>query len=293
MSNVLKAVFLSIAIIVAIAIAQPGLTSQLRANPVVEDPEQTLDSVFWIADATDFQSEINIHQMPLAEWLQQINQANVEFLCMGERHTSEFRQFLATTIFPALEIDVLMLEADADEAERIVTAVNAGAKPVNLLGVDIAPILIAVQRRNPDVAIVGVDETRQQTAWKNLEQVRSDRRRLSRDGFIAQNIRAQFTSGKRHVALFGAEHCAAYGLNLGNSRPFFRHLTETLNWGDRAMNINLMSDASTSLLTQGLQQSEDHSRPVVIPTRSLRPETYNYRWDLKSILDPYSILIYF
>lgn len=296
MSNLLKGFLFSIAIIVAIALAQPGLTSQLQPDSSVASPEQALDSVFWLADGIDLRSELDTYQLPLAEWLQQINQTDVEFLCLGERHTPEFRQFLATEIFSLLAVDVLMIEVDVDEAERLVAAVNAGAESVNLLGVDIAPILVAVQAHNPDVSIVGVDETRQQTAWKNLEQVRSERRRLSRDGFIAQNIQAHLEPGKRHVALFGAGHCAAYSLNLGNSRPFFRHLIETLDWGDRAINVNLISPgsaASANPITQILQQVKPAGTPVVIPTRSLNPATYNYWWDVKSILAPYSVLIYF
>jgi hypothetical protein len=283
-------------LMLAVMLAKPGLG--LNSAPVSSTsevaPAENLDPRFWLADTLDLQAELNAQQAGLSEWIQAVNRSNLEFLCLGETHHPTFRQFLAQEIFSQLDVDVLMLEADSLQVERFLAEVEAGNPSVGLFGSDIAAVIRAVQTRNPNVQILGVDETAEQTAWKNLEEVHSERQRLSRDGFIAQNIRNQFRPGLRHVALFGGSHCALHDVGLGNSRPFFLHLAGVLTARDRMKSALLVSATQTNLLTLTMQKVGLSDRVAVFPdARAIAPATYNFRWDLKYFWDNYDVLIHF
>lgn len=297
MSIGIKAIVLALVVGMAIA-AQPALTQPPAPQPdpqsLSDSPAETLDSDFWIADSEDFRAELLANQIPLSEWLEQINQSNLDFLCIGEAHTEIHRQFLADHVIPDLEMDVLMLEADPTQVEQIMNAVEAGVESVGLLGVDIAAIIRSAQAKNPQLQVIGVDETRQQSAWRNLEQIRSERRRLSRDGFISQNIRTYFQTGTRYVALFGAGHCAAYDINLGYSRPFFRHLIQSVILPEKAENVRVLSSSQANSFKYAMDRAGFSQDTVVLPnTQDIKPTAYNFHWDLKSFLDPYDAVIYF
>lgn len=294
--TVQSALFLLVLMLVVI-FARPslGLNSAPASSPSEEiSPAENLDSRFWLADTLDLQVELNAQQVTLNEWIQSINQSNLEFLCLGEIHNPSFRQFLAQNIFSQLDVDVLMLEADSPQVEQFLSQVDAGIPSISLFGSDIADVLRAVQTRNPDVQILGVDESAQQTAWKNLEEVHAERQRLSRDGFIAENIREQFRPGLRHVALFGGNHCSLYDVGLGNSRPFFLHLTGVLTARERMKSALIVSAAQTNLFTLTMRKAGLSDRLMVFPeTKAIAPASYNFRWDLKSYWDNYDVMIYF
>lgn len=271
-----------------------GLNSAPVSSTSEVAPVENLDPRFWLADTLDLQAELNAQQAGLSEWIQAVNRSNLEFLCLGEIHNSTFRQFLAQEIFSQLDVDVLMLEADPPQVEQFIAEVEAGNSSVGLFGSDIAAVIRAVQTRNPNVQILGVDETAEQTAWKNLEEVHSERQRLSRDGFIAQNIREQFRPGLRYVALFGGSHCALHDVGLGNSRPFFLHLVGVLTARERMKSVLLVSAAQTNLFALTMQKVGLSDRVAVFPdARAIAPATYNFRWDLKSFWDNYDVLIHF
>jgi hypothetical protein len=272
-----------------------GFNSAPASSPLeAVSPAENLDSRFWLADTLDLQAELNAQHVALNEWLQSINQSNLEFLCLGEIHNLSFRQFLAQNIFSQLDVDVLMLEADSLQVEQFLSQVAAGIPSVSLFGSDIAAVIRAVQTRNPDVQILGVDESAQQTAWKNLEEVHAERQRLSRDGFIAQNIHEQFRPGLRHVALFGGSHCSLYDVGLGNSRPFFLHLAGILTARERMKSALIVSAAQTNLFALTMRKVGLHNQTIVFPdTRAIAPASYNFRWDLKAFWDNYDVIIHF
>jgi len=279
---------------VLILLIKPGLASTTALSvPETNSLAENLDSTFWIADTLDLQAELNAKQTALNDWIQTVNQSNIEFLCLGEIHSQAFRYFLAQEIFSQLNVDVLMLEADPPQVEQLLAEVETGVESVGLFGVDVAAIIRAVRSVNPAVQILGVDETVQQSQWKNLEEVHSERQRLSRDGFIAQNIREQFRPGLRHVALFGSNHCSLYDLGLG-SRPFFLHLAGPLTARERMKNVLIVSSAQTNLLSLTIRKAELEDSLLVLPdTKAIAPAAYNFRWGLKSLLDNYDTVIHF
>jgi hypothetical protein len=130
-----------------------------------------------------------------------IADAEPNFLCVGEYHSSSTRRFLAEQIFTALPVDVLYLEIADDDLPGLVTRIDAGVDPVPLLGADIAAIVRAVRKSNPRVIISGIDESDAQQGEREV------RKGGSRDQSITTNFRSRFRRGKRHAALFGSLHC--------------------------------------------------------------------------------------
>jgi hypothetical protein len=294
MMRTLRKLLVPLILILVVSMVRPGVSASIVTAQVTADsPASHLDSAFWIADAVDLRSQLLAKRISTADWVERINRSNTDFLCLGEMHTAEFRQFMAQNLFPQLNADILMLEASAVQVEELITQVNSSTNSVPLLSADMAAILRTAQSHNPNLQIVGVDQTEQQTAWMNLEQRNSDRKRLSRDGFIAQNIRDQLQSGKRHVALFGSTHCATHDLGLGNSRPFVRHLKGIVR-GDRLKSVLLISSTQNNPFTLMLKSLGLDGESLVIPdTKAISPETYNFRWDIKSFFENYDALIYF
>ncbi|MDX1432654.1 MAG: hypothetical protein R3286_09415 [Gammaproteobacteria bacterium] len=139
--------------------------------------------------------------VPLASWLDALEQRGYGLLCVGERHEDATRRFLAERVLPSLGVDVLMLEATSDELAAITKRVYANEKRVTLLGADIAAVIRAARRRNPYLVLAGIEEHPAQRTQ------RQDRRQGSRDRSITANLRSHLRPGKRHVAIFGALHC--------------------------------------------------------------------------------------
>lgn len=295
--------------VLALLGVSPYVDLGLSRQTISEVMEDKLEQSFWVADAVDLQHEVALVTQDLESWLTQVNQSDVALLCLGETHQAPFREFLATAIFPRLNLDVLMLEGDEEQVAQALAAVDQGMATTNLTGVDMAGIIRAVKAHNPDAVIVGVDETPTQQRWRNMEASHSPRKHLSRDGFIAQNIQRQLQSGSKYVALFGAQHCAYYDLGLGNSRPFMRHLRsqgEVVNvnvvnanneeTSNQALiqSVLLLSATSQNPLTNLLPRTEmPQGAWAIANTHRIAPESYNFRWDVKAVLDSYDAIVYF
>jgi hypothetical protein len=145
---------------------------------------------------------LRAHLGSLDEELARLDAAQWSILCIGESHLPTTRAFLATTLLPAIALDVLLLEISGGELPEIMRQVHAGAAEVPLLGVDIAAIVRSAERANPEIVIAGIDESPSQKAQRIY------RKRGSRDLAITGNLRSQIRRGKRHAVLFGALHCA-------------------------------------------------------------------------------------
>ena len=138
----------------------------------------------------------------LHEELRRLNASRLTILCIGERHMTTTRRFLAEVVLPALTIDVLLLETPSDALPEIMSQIDADQAQVDLLDADIAAIVRSARRSNPGIVIAGIDESASQKAQ------RVHRKRGSRDISIAGNLRSHIRRGKRHAVLFGALHCA-------------------------------------------------------------------------------------
>jgi len=134
------------------------------------------------------------------QWLSHIDQSNFQIICMGELHKESTRTFLSKEIFSNVSLDVLLVEATPKELQRLTKRFRAGREYYPLLDADMMNIFRAVESRNPDAKIYGIEETEKQV--KN-----SHDRANPRDRSIAQNFWDAFKPGLRHIILFGALHC--------------------------------------------------------------------------------------
>ena len=132
--------------------------------------------------------------------------------------------FLAEEVFPFLSFETLFLEAEPSNVSAMVQATRHGSQRVELHLADIRPILQQVLSKAPPVKIIGVEQTEEQGRKMQVEHGKVGRKFMSRDGDIARNILNHYTIGHRHVALYGAYHCAYYNIGLGHTVPFYRHL---------------------------------------------------------------------
>ena len=150
--------------------------------------------------------------VPLGSWLERINNESIMIICLGELHEENTRNFLAEYLFSKLRIDVLLLEATPAQLKRLLELIKEGRDYYPLLDADILNILYIAKQQNPDIKIWGIEETDDQQSKETGPQ-------NTRDQFIARNFWNKFESGKRHVILFGALHCA------NESNWLFKNLT--------------------------------------------------------------------
>lgn len=152
---------------------------------------------------------------PPATWLRNLARADYRILCLGEHHEPSTRRFLAESFFNRYPVDVLLLEATPAELVLIEQWLEDGRRYVPLLDADIGAILRAVRKRNPDVLVRGIEESRAQVNSRK-------EREGSRDRTLARNFWQSWQAGRRNVILYGALHCA------DESTWLYRHLREQM-----------------------------------------------------------------
>jgi hypothetical protein len=146
------------------------------------------------------------HIRPAEVWLAELNDKGFEVLCLGEDHAEGTRDFVATQLLPHLQYRQLLLESTPSEIDRIRNKVASGREYFPLLGADIAGILRDAGRRNPPVEVAGIEESETQRQRRQQQPAAGTHR--GRDDSIADNFRARYRPGERHLLLFGAFHCS-------------------------------------------------------------------------------------
>lgn len=138
----------------------------------------------------------------LDEWVKSIESQHFDLLCIGETHDDYIRRFAAENIFNVLRYDVLLLEATPEKLADILRRIDAGESRVELLGADITYVIRAIRQANPEVEILGIEETDAQ------RERRQELLEGGRETSVENNLRKIYQPGKRYLALFGAFHCA-------------------------------------------------------------------------------------
>lgn len=144
---------------------------------------------------------LRVGLLPFNRWLTALDASDIEVLCLGENHSQATRRFLADAFLSRIALDSLMLEATPALMHDIDERIQAGRDYVPLLGADISALLRAATRRNPRLAVWGIDETSAQA------QDRERTRIGSRDHAMGINFWARYSPGKRQAVLLGALHC--------------------------------------------------------------------------------------
>jgi len=155
-----------------------------------------------VAEQSALRRNLDNKIVSVASWLDRVRESKVKVLCVGEDHADSTRQFLARTLFSELDVDTLLLEVTPHRLERITQELGWGRERVPLLGADIAEIVRTVRARNPDIELIGIEETQAQ----RIARQQYDRRR-PRDDSIQNNFWRSFRYGPRYVILIGALHC--------------------------------------------------------------------------------------
>lgn len=168
------------------------------------------------------------HTSSLETWLNGLAASDRLVLCLGEYHRDSTRAYIARRVMPALPVATLMLEATHADVRRLLPRTEAADAVVPLLEADIGAIVRAARLANPDVRVVGVEET--------PEQHRGRPPGATRDTAIAANVRAYLPAAGPTLILHGALHCA--------NRPgrLFEHLRSGLPESAVLRNVQVLGD---------------------------------------------------
>ena len=254
--------------------------------------EAAVNALEWFArlpkvERTAIKESLVSNLISLGQWITQFNRSDWRILCLGELHEESTRNFLAEAFFAKARADTLLLEATPEKLRGVIRRMEAGRDYFPLLDADIMDTLRAVIECNPDIRIVGIEETDDQ-------QKRPYGPSHSRDRHIAVNFWKNYQPGMRNIILFGALHCtnASNWLfqNLQDQAP--AHLKEQmLNVAVLGEHQNGPLEAFVFFLDEiGIQTKHF----VICDTRSLHPRIYEAFPLLQSkILNNYRSVIVF
>ena len=233
------------------------------------------------------QSNLDQIVHPLDGWMAWLNDAEIDFVCIGESHQENYRRFLAESFFPNYELDVLFLEARDLPARVMKVRADIGEDHVDLLNADIADIIRATKSINPHTLIVGIEESSGQRKTRRRELIGS------RDQSIYENIVEHYVPGQRTAALLGALHC--------NNRWNWLY-TKLEKPGSplasaNLLNLRLLSDRK-DLLSRELTRfmsllGYPAGNYVLVETQTLDPLLHEWFLDLTENLTKYQSVVLF
>ena len=222
--------------------------------------------------------------IPLDDWLPDFPDEASSVVCIGEYHRPSTRLFLAHKLIPAFPADTLLLEGTHAEVSRILQRMDRGREYFPLLGADITAVVRAARQANPDVRILGIEET--ETQFDSREHNSG-----FRDRSIADNAIKALPSRGHTLILYGAMHCT--------DRPDRLHglLLERLPRG-RLLNIQVLGiqqDGSLQAFAAFLNEAGMQYGSFVIPdTRELDTRVRSWFSLLdRQVFSQYRVLVAF
>lgn len=242
-----------------------------------------------VSEREEILQNLGSHIVSLEAWLNRLAQSKCEILCLGEYHEESTRQFLSEAFFDRFRFDVLLLEATPETLNRLLKKMEAGRAYFPLLGADLLNVLRAVQGRNPDIQIHGIEETAGQEA-------ENKGRDGSRDRSLARNFWARFQPGMCHVVLIGSLHCAndpnwLFGRLLGKAPEVLRR---------RMMNAQVLGENQSGPLQAFLffldrvGIATEENAVVITDTGHMHPRLRQWFPDLdRQSLEKYEALVAF
>jgi hypothetical protein len=221
-------------------------------------------------------------------WVKRLRESDVKLLCLGENHEDTTRQFLAEKFFNRVKIDVLVLEATPEQLGQIGQELRWQRKRVLLLGADIAGIIRAARGVNPDIELVGAEETKSQWSARREPHIRA-----TRDDSIQSNFWGHFRYGPRYAILFGALHCQEKGEWLFGAV----HRRAPRRVADKMLNVRAVEvhqEGPVEALAYFLQAiGVQRENFVVIDTKAVHPQIYEWFDLLGMMLKDFSVLMVF
>ncbi len=249
---------------------------------------------FLISDRQSFKNALDEKIFSVSDWIESLNETEWSLLCLGEKHDILHRDFVKEYIVSGLKIDSLLLEARPLQVEQIIDKMKNSENSVMLLSARIDHVLSQAQVVNPQLKIIGVDQTSEQKTIEFQENRDSGRQHFSRDSFIALNIANLYNPNERLLALYGASHCSYFDINFGFKIPFMR-LLENHPISTQSLSVKLFqaTKKDKSLLQIYLEDfGYGHEPFVITKTKFIEPFKFNYRLELLSLFQSYDAIIY-
>jgi len=275
---------------------QPGhLLRDTLKNDVLHTPPYMAIGYYahhkYLSSPIDLQRRVssNLEQIvqPLDVWLAWLKTVEIDFICIGESHQENYRHFLAQHFFPHYPLDALYIEARELPAKIMNLRADIGEDHIDLLNADIASIIRVARSVNPNIVIIGIEESGGQR--KNRRESLSG----SRDQSIYENIIEHYVPGQRAAALLGALHC--------NHR--WNWLYTKLDQPDsplatsKLLNMRLLSERKDLLSREWNRFMElmgySNDNYVLMDTRSLDPLLHEWFLDLTDSLVNYQSVVLF
>jgi hypothetical protein len=223
----------------------------------------------------------------MEQWVKDLQQSDLQIICVGELHEESTRRFLSKRFFSTVNTDVLLLETTPDKLKRLIRRMNNGRDYFPLLEADILDILRTVKNKNPDIKILGIEETDDQEKHQSNHS-------NPRDQSIAHNFWKKYKKGSRHIILFGADHCT----NESNwlFKNLWNHASNTLK--EHMLNVNVLGEhqkGSLEAFVYFLDEIGIEKQTFVVPdTSALHPQIHELFKPLnRQILEQYCSLIVF
>ncbi len=170
----------------------------------------------------EFKEQILKNSMSMEQWIEQVSNDGTSFICLGETHQDTFRNFLNHNFFSKYYTDILYLESSKSDLESITTQlIEEDPSHVKLLGAPIGNIINTASNLNQNLVILPAEPNEEQERYaRNYNNIQYSKY-ISKDSIIAQSFLYSLQPTKRHVALYGANHCARHDIGLSNT-PFMR-----------------------------------------------------------------------
>ncbi len=245
----------------------------------------TIDS-FLDQKENDFKDEILKHSITVDEWGVLLNQCESYYICLGETHRQNFRDFIAQNIFNKIYFNQLFLETQDKDIDNILTEIENGSEFIDFLGhSDIASVIRSSISINPNLQIFGSEPSDQQQKiiYKNEQ--------ITRESFIAYNI-AQNSTLPKVISLYGSLHCANFDMALGGSTPAYRHLVNN-NLKPNMINVKIIEAGYSEHFSILLEIFKLNKNSFVIPdTNKISPKSYRYNQKLKTLFSNYKTIIF-
>lgn len=236
------------------------------------------------------------------EWIVKKNQSDFDLLCLGERHDSFHRNFIAEQITSKLYFHLLAVEEKAKNFDVLLQThlSHPLGQGFAITGAPFLPLLQSALVSPHPFLFQGVEYNKKQRAEITFAELKYLQGELSdelpsRDGFIAENIDVALKKGiDRIVALYGSKHCSRLSNGFGFSVPFARFLADKYKEKKKIETVYIVNKQKAGYLWLQLKSMGLMStRPIVLENlSSLNPEMYNYNAEILLMALSYDSIIF-
>lgn len=249
---------------------------------------------FQLSPVSAFKTEVEKRSVNLEVWGQNLLKSGVEVLCLGETHSKQYRDAIATRILPLISIHALHLEMTKTEKEEVLQRFDQeDPMDVDWLGAPMGQVLQVALQKIGRPSVYGIEQSDEQKKLALMEKLNSFTDRvLSRDGFIAHNFVENYQPGGLNLILYGANHCSYTDIGLPLDIPFFHHLKN--RWKEKAKSVYVVFENKLDHpLVSFLKRSGLGDKSFVLENFSqIHPKYFNYRSEIMKYQSNFDVVIY-